>query len=111
MGAGSTPSMPVERCGAVERLLWRIFAPFEFAVTVGVGVVLYLFGALYFAACIFETAVGGLFKRASALFVQRFRTGRVFASANGKMEAPPSLSEIVARQGGPAQRRSTSWVN
>ena len=101
-----------KQIGLVERLLWRIFAPFEFTVTVGVGVMLYLFGALYFAGCIFVTALGGLFRRAIALLGQRFRKGRVYATAaTGKMGAPPSLSEIVARRAKSGRSRSHSWLN
>jgi hypothetical protein len=92
------------------RLPWMVFAPFEFIVTVLMGVLLYLVGALYFAACVFLAALSGLFKRACALAVQRFRTGRVFARKNGAMGAP-LLSEIVARRAESGQRRPTSWLN
>jgi len=100
-----------ERCGMGERIVWRFFAPFEFAVTVIVGVLLYVGGALYFAAYIYLTAVSGLFKRASALVVQRFRVGRVFDS--GKSGAPSSLSEIVAARRAEQGHagRSGSWLN
>jgi hypothetical protein len=101
-----------KQIGLIERLFWRIFAPFEFTLTVGVGMVLYLFGALYFACCIFVTALGGLFRRASALLGQRFGKGRVYAAAaTGKMGAPPSLSEIIARRAGVTRQRSNSWLN
>jgi hypothetical protein len=91
------------------RIPWMIFAPFEFAVTVLVGIVLYVAGALYFAACVFLAALRGLFNRASVLFVQRFRKGRIFSSG-GKTGAL-SLSEIVARRAGDARTRSHSWLN
>jgi len=55
--------------------------------------------------------VSGLFKRASALVVQRFRVGRVFDS--GKSGAPSSLSEIVAARRAEQGHagRSGSWLN
>jgi hypothetical protein len=96
--------------GPFERLIWGVFAPFEFGVTVLVGVALYVAGALYFAASIFLVAVVGLLRRAGALAMQRFRVGRIVFSTNGKMEASPSLSEIVAHRVS-MQRRSRSWLN
>jgi hypothetical protein len=59
-----------------------VFGLFEFVVTVLVGLLLYLGGALYFAACVYMAALSGLFERASALAVQRFRVGELLSSKN-----------------------------
>ncbi len=91
-------------------LFWTAFAAFEFVVTVFLGMLLYLGGALYFAARVYVLALGGLVKRASALAVHRFRDGRVFASASGG-KTTPAFSEIAARHVQAGQRRSRSWLN
>ncbi len=95
--------------GIAARIPWMIFAPFEFAVTIIVGVLLYLFVASYFAACLFVTATSDLFDRACALIVLRFRVGRVVTSTNGRKEAPP-LSEIAAHRAD-GEERFRSWLN
>ena len=89
---------------------YLVFAPFEFTVTVLVAVLLYLGGALYFAGCIYVTAVGGLFKRAASLFTTRFRIGRVSSVADGEM-ARLSLAEIAAARHGQDRSSSHSWLN
>ncbi len=91
------------------RLLWMVVAPFEFAATVLVGVLLYFGGTLYFAACIYFRELSGLFERAAALAVQRFRVGRVFSSTNGKKTTPP-VSEVLPR-GPVGLGRFHSWLN
>ena len=91
------------------RFLWMVFAPFEFMVTVLVGVLLYLGGALYFAACVFLKELGGLFERAVVLAAHRFRVGPILSATNEKRTAAP-LSEAAAR--GPVGRGGFhSWLN
>ena len=80
------------------RLPWMIFAPVEFAVTVLVGVFLYLGAALYFAAYTYVTALGGLFDRAVALARHRFRVGPIFSGGYVKeMSAAPPGSRKSPR--------------
>jgi len=106
----STPHLRAERAVELaERIGWGFFAPLEFCVTVLIGMLLYLGGALYFAAAIYLKALCGLLRRARALAVQRFRAGRV--CADGKMAAL-SLSEIAAaRRTGEQRRHAASWLN
>ncbi len=82
-----------------------VFAPFEFVVTILVGVFLYLACAVF----IYLNALRGLFERAVTLIVLRFRVGRVFSSADEKREAPP-LSEIAAHRAD-GEERFRSWLN
>jgi hypothetical protein len=86
------------------RFLWMVFAPFEFVVTVLVGLLLYLGVALYFAACLFLKEWGGLFERAVVLAAHRFRVG-----PNERVGAP-SLSKESARVPVGSGRLS-SWLN
>jgi hypothetical protein len=90
------------------RFLWRVFAPFEFVVTVLVGLLLYLGGALCFAACVFLKEWGGLFERAVVLAAHRFR-GPILNSANERVGAPslPTKSARVPVGSG----RLSSWLN
>jgi hypothetical protein len=87
---------------SMARVAWMIFAPFEFAVMVLGGVLLYLPWAVF----IYLDALRGLFERAVTLIVLRFRVGRI--SSVTRTAAP--LSEAPAR--GPAGRRHfRSWLN
>jgi hypothetical protein len=96
-----------QNTGSATRFLWMILAPFEFIAMILIGVPLYL----GLAAVIFLSALRGLFERAVALAVHRFRTGPILSSANESTTAPPPpLSEAPAR--GPVGRgRFYSWPN
>ena len=65
--------MSEPRVTFVERFLWMIWAPFEFAATVLIGIPLYL----VWVVLIYLKGLRGLFTRGAALFVLRFRVGRV----------------------------------
>jgi len=99
-----------ENTATAMRLFWVVFALVEFTVTVLVGALLYLGGALWFAARVYVLALGELIKRASALAMHRFRAGSVFASAN-REKTSPAFSEIAARYAQAGQHRSRSRLN
>jgi len=92
-----------------ERIVWRFFAPFEFAVTSSWSAP--LCGRSLVLRCLhLPDSRERLFKRASALVVQRFRVGRVFDS--GKSGAPSSLSRSWRRAvRSKARGASGSWLN
>jgi hypothetical protein len=87
------------------RLLWMVFAPFEFLLMIIGGAFLYLI----WAALIYLDALRGLFERAIALAVLRFRAGRISSLTNGRNTTSP-LPEASAH--GPVERGSFhSWLN
>jgi hypothetical protein len=88
------------------RLVWMVFAPCEFAVTILIGVPLYLGWTIL----IYLDGLRSLFEHAATLFMRRVRMGRVFSSTDEKKAAPPSLSEIAAHRGGERQRYRF-WLN
>jgi hypothetical protein len=90
--------------GLAERLLWMVFAPFEFIVMILGGVLLFLF----WAVLLYLKALRGLFDRAVTLIVHRFRVGRISSSLDEKRAVPP-VSETLAR--GPQLRARASWLN
>jgi hypothetical protein len=87
------------------RLVWMVFAPCEFAVTILIGVFLFLAWAVF----IYLHALHGLFDRAVAVAVRRFRVGPISNSGNESKAAPP-LSEALARDSA-GQVRFPSWLN
>jgi hypothetical protein len=93
--------------GLAERFLWMLFAPFEFIITILVGVPLFLCQA----ALIYLRALRSLFVRAAIVFILRFRTGRIFRPADKEAHTPPTMvSESIAR--GPfGLGRFNSWLN
>ncbi len=99
-----------ENIATATRLFWVVFALVEFTVTVLVGALLYLGGALWFAATVYVLALREMVKRASALAMHRFRAGSVFASANGE-KTTPAFSEIAARHAQAGRHRPRSWLN
>ena len=64
------------RAGSSTRYLWLTIASLEFAATMLVGALLWLFVALYWAACLYAKAVGSALQRATALWELRVKYGR-----------------------------------
>jgi hypothetical protein len=91
---------------AVTRLPWMLFGLIEFAITIIVGLPLYL--AL--AGVIYFRSLRGLFERAITVIALRFRVGRIRSSIDGLGTASPLSPRALARD--PAQRgRLHSWLN
>lgn len=85
--------------GRATRLLWMVFAPFEFVVTIAVAVLLYLGVAIL----LYLGALWSSLKRAVTLAVHRFRVGPILSSADESTTATmPPLFEAPTR--GPAGR-------
>lgn len=91
--------------GIATRLLWMIFSPFEFAVSILVGVPLFLGWAII----IYLKACGGLFERAVNLLVWRFRIGPISSSRNERKTAPPLATISTRDQVG--RENFASWLN
>jgi len=98
-----------ERAPLAVRLFWMVLAPIEFVGTVLIGALLYLGGALYFAANVYLKTVSGLFERAVALAVHRFRIGPIFSSAEERDVAPTHSETSVLDPVG--RGRFHSWLN
>jgi hypothetical protein len=93
---------------------WKFFASFEFAATVVVGALLYLAGAVFFAARVYLTALAGLFGRAVILWRVRgqpdWKEKLAAATPNAKLGPGQSLSEAPPC-GAVGRGRSSSRVN
>ena len=74
-----------KRSRNTERFMWMLWAPFEFAITIIIGVPLYFAWAVF----VYLRGLRGLFARSATLLALRFRVGRVCdsLSARGEMVA------------------------
>ncbi len=92
-------------------IIKRLFASFEFAATVLIGMLIYLWCAVSFAARIFVTEVHGLFRGSIATWRVRVHGALADTTANDPKPALGRGCSEAAECGPVGRGRFSAWLN